>query len=132
MTGWWWPGTLQAYFDILVSFFERVGLATNGAKTEVMVFLPGRIRTGLSKDAYLSRMDALHRESRNERRGECHVCQKEFARGSLASHLASQHGIYHARTPVDGREGGREVCTPMPTNPAFSTGIHYPATGKWE
>ena len=62
--------TLQISFDILVSLFERVGLATNTTKTEVMVFLLGWIRRGLSKDAYLSRMEALHRESRKERRVE--------------------------------------------------------------
>ena len=64
------PKTLQVSFDILVSLFERVGLATNTTKTEVVVFLLGWIRRGLSKDAYLSRMEALHRESRKERRVE--------------------------------------------------------------
>ena len=72
---------LQDSFDILISLFERVGLETNTTKTEMMVFLPGRIRTGLSEDAYLSRMNALHRESKKGRRVECHVCRKEFARG---------------------------------------------------
>ena len=41
--------TLQVVsFDILVSLFEQVGLATNTTKTEVMIFLPGRIRVGLT------------------------------------------------------------------------------------
>ena len=94
-----------------------------------MVFLPGRIKTGLSEDAYLSRMDALHRESRKERRMKYNVYWKEFARGSLASHLASQYGIYHAHL-LTGEEKAEEVNTPVPTKPAVWTGIHYPATGK--
>ena len=124
------PKTLQASFYILVSLFERVGLSTNTTKTEVMVFLPGRIRTGLSEDTYLSRMDALRRESRKERRVECYVCWKEFAQGLLASHLASQHGIYHAHL-LTGKEKAGEVCTLLPTNPAVWTGIHYPSTVEW-
>ena len=75
------PKVLQDSFGILISIFERVRLETNTTKTEIMVFLPGRIRTGLSEDAYLSRIDALYRESRKGRRVECHVCRKEFSRG---------------------------------------------------
>ena len=121
--------TLQDAFDILISLFERVGLVTNTSKTEVMVFLPGRIRTGLSENAYLSRMDTLHRESKKGGRLECHVCRKEFAAGSLASHLASQHGIYHAHLMAD-EEEAEEVCTPVPAKPAVWIGTHFPATGK--
>ena len=54
-------------------------METNTTKTEMMVFLPGRIRTVSSEDAYLTRMDALHRESRKGRPVECHVCRKDFA-----------------------------------------------------
>ena len=43
------PKVLQDSFDILISLFERVGLETNTTKTEMMVFLPGRTRTGLDK-----------------------------------------------------------------------------------
>merc|ERR1711966_467005 len=98
------PKVLQDSFDILISLFERVGLETNETKTETMVFLPGRIRTGLSEDAYLSRMDALHRESRKGKRVECHICRKDFAQGSLAGHLARQHRVYHAHLMVDEEE----------------------------
>ena len=125
------PKVLQDSFDILVGLFERVGLATNTTKTEMMIFLPGRIRTGLSEDAYLARMDALHRESRKGRRAECHVCRKVFARGSLASHLATQHGIYHVHSMATEEEDAEEACTTVPAKPATWTGIHYPATGKW-
>ena len=75
------PKTLQTAVDLLTGLFDRVGLQTNTTKTEVIVFVPGRIRTGLSKDAYLSRMDALHQEFRKERRVECHVCRKKFVWG---------------------------------------------------
>ena len=47
------PKALPASFDILVSLFEQVGLATNTTKMEVMVFLPGQIRTVLSEDTYV-------------------------------------------------------------------------------
>ena len=82
------PKVLQDSFGILISLFERVGLETDTTKTEMMEFLPGQIRAGLSKDAYLFRMNVLHKESRKGRRVECHVCRKGFAQGSLASHLA--------------------------------------------
>ena len=49
---------------------------------------------------------------------------------SLASHLASQHRIYHTHL-LTGEEEAEEVCTPVPTKPSVWTGIHYPATGKW-
>ena len=68
------PALLQRSFDILIGFFDRVGLATNETKTEVMVFLPGRMRTCLTEDAYLARLDALHRAARKGGKVECHVC----------------------------------------------------------
>ena len=84
----------------------------------------------MGQDAYLFRMNALHREFKKGRRVECHVCRKDFAQGSLAGHLARQHGVYHAHLMAD-EEEAEEVCTPVPTKPATWTGIHYPATGKW-
>ena len=60
-----------------------------------------------TEDAYLSRMDALHGESRKGRRMECHVCRKDFAQGSLDGHLARQHGIYHEHLMAD-EEGEAE------------------------
>ena len=86
---------MQDAFDLLIALFDRVGLATNETKTEVMVFLPGRIRTCLSEDAYLSRLDALYRANRKGGKMECHVCRGKFRKESLASHLDSHHGIYH-------------------------------------
>ena len=46
------PKTLQDAVDILIFLFEQVGLVTNTNNTEVMVFLPERIRTWLNKQAY--------------------------------------------------------------------------------
>ena len=77
-------------------------------------------RTGLSEDAYLSRMDVLHRKSKKGRRVECHICRKELARGSLASHLASQHEIYHAHLMADEEEEAEEVCIPVPAKPTLA------------
>lgn len=58
------------------------------------------------------------------------MCQNEFIAGSLASHLASQHGIYHAHLLADKELG--EVCISVPTKPKVWTSTHYPVTGKWE
>ena len=68
------PKTLQTAFDLLTGLFDRVGLETNTAKTEVMVFLPGRIRSCLSVEAYKSRTDALYRATRGGK-VECHICK---------------------------------------------------------
>ena len=38
-----------------------MGLQTNTTKTEVMVFVPGKIRTFLSETAYRARMDEKFR-----------------------------------------------------------------------
>jgi hypothetical protein len=54
------PTLLQRAFDALIGLFDRVGLKTNTKKTEGMVFLPGRIRTSLSEDAYETQMDDLY------------------------------------------------------------------------
>ena len=42
------PKTLQTAVDLLTGLFDRVGLQTNTTKTEVMVFVPGKIRIFLS------------------------------------------------------------------------------------
>ena len=46
------PVQLQASFDVLIELFERVGLRTNTTKTQVMVCVPGKIRTQLGADVY--------------------------------------------------------------------------------
>ena len=51
------PEHLQLAFDLLTALFDRVGLKTNTTKTEAMMFLPRRIRQGLSNKAYLAQMD---------------------------------------------------------------------------
>ena len=119
------PAVLQDAFDLLTDLFDRVGLATNETKTEVMVFLPDRIRTCLSEDAYLSRMDTLHRASKKAGKVECHICQKKFGRLCLASHLASQHGVYHSHLLV-----GADVCQPA-AEPRRLTAKHYINEDVW-
>ena len=58
------PILLQRAFNSLCTLFDRVGLKTNTKKIEAMVFLPGRIRTYLSSEAYEAWMD-----DRTERSG---------------------------------------------------------------
>ena len=116
------PKTLQDSIDILCGLFDRVGLRTNTDKTEAMTLLPGRIRTCLSEDAYLSRMDALQRKARNSKKVECHVCRKEFVVGALESHVATQHGLYYSQLVEERDKTG--VCLPV-ADPQTYTAIFY-------
>ena len=45
------PKTTQTAVDLLTGLFDRVGLQTNTTKTEIMVFVPGKIRTFLLETA---------------------------------------------------------------------------------
>ena len=54
-------GHLQLAYSLLIALFYNVGLQTNTLKTDSMLFLPGRIRTCLSDQAYCSMMDILQR-----------------------------------------------------------------------
>ena len=100
------PTTLQDAIDDLVALFERVGLKTNTGKTEAMTFVPGRIRTPLTEEAYQARMSDFHREERKGCRVVCHVCEEEMAVGSLASHLATQHDIYQCYVAPGANQAG--------------------------
>ena len=88
-----------------------------------MIFLPGKIRTCLTEDAYLSRLDALHRESRGAGRLECHVCRASLRKSSLAAHLATQHGIFHSHL-----QAGADACQPA-GEPRTLWARHLPAEG---
>jgi hypothetical protein len=90
------PAMLQRAFDILTGIFDRVGLRTNIKKTEVMAFVPGRVRKCLSADAYWARMDADFREGYKGGTTECEICGKELTEGSMRGHLESQHGIFRS------------------------------------
>ena len=68
------PEDLQVAFDVLTGLFNRVGLRTNTTKTEAMVFLPGKIRTLLTVEAYEARMDDTFRAERTGRKVDCHIC----------------------------------------------------------
>jgi hypothetical protein len=116
------PEHLELAFDILTSLFDRVGLKTNTLKTEAMTFLPGRIRRGLSDEAYLVRMDPEARAAAAARKVRCELCQVELATGSLASHLETQHDVRHCYL------GEAAVC---PVAPQSYKARYMPATGKW-
>ena len=87
------PLTLQKATDASAALFERCGPKTNTTKMEAIMFVPGRIRTPLTEEAYQARMSDFHREDRKGRRVSCHVCQEEMAVGLLKSHLATQHAV---------------------------------------
>ena len=97
------PRTLQTAVDLLTSLFDRVGLQTNTTKTEVMTFVPGKIRTSLSDTAYRERMDEDFCGKGKGRKVEWGECDTLLAVGLLAGHMAKQHGIY---LPVVGVGGG--------------------------
>ena len=72
------PGMLQQAFDILTGLFDCVGLRTNTKKTEVMIMLPGKIRTCLSVDAYRVQMDAEFCEGWKGGEVDCDICGKRL------------------------------------------------------
>ena len=75
------PEHLQLAFNLLTALFDWVGLQTNALKTDSMVFLPGKIRTCLSEEAYYSR------KSNKGQRARCQLCQKEVAVLYLTTYL---------------------------------------------
>lgn len=81
------PEHLQLAFDLLTDLFDRVNLKTNTLKTKAMVFLPGRIRTCLSEEAYYAMMNPLAKASSKEQQVRCQLCQQELKATSLVSHL---------------------------------------------
>ena len=81
------PKTLQTAVDLLTGLFDRVGLQTITTKTEVMVFVPGKIRTSLAVRAYRARMDEDFRGAGKGLKVECSECGKLLAVGTLAGHL---------------------------------------------
>ena len=97
------PVRLQQAFNELTALFERVGLKTNAKKTEVVVFLPGKIRNRLSPEGYAARMDAeIWSELRGEpvgRRVQCPKCDATLRAGSLRSHLETQHDVFEVLAP---------------------------------
>jgi hypothetical protein len=104
------PKKLQTAIDLLTGLFGRVGLQTNTKKTEVMTFLPGKIRTSLSDTAYRARMDDIFRGEHKGRKVECSECGKLLAVGSLAKHQADQHDIFQSFV----LEGEKEEAAPPP------------------
>ena len=102
------PETLQTAADLLTGLF-CVSLKSNTTKTEVMVFVPGKIRTALSERAYRMRMDEDFHGEGTGRKVECSECGRELAVGSLAGHLAKQHR--HLPVVCDGGGGRHATAT---------------------
>ena len=97
------------------------------------MFVPGRVRTPLSEDAYQARMLDLHCGERKGRRVHCHICSKELAVGSLAGHLASQHDTYQCfLAPGATNEGQKsaKLYRPFHTPTRAPSGALYPGAHK--
>ena len=88
------PEHLPLAFNVLIATFDRAGLKTNTTKTEGIVFLPGRIRTPLTSEAYKARMVDAFQTKKSERKVTCPSCPTILAAGSLRSHHATQHNVY--------------------------------------
>ena len=57
---------------------------------------------------------------------ECPVFRVKFRKGSLASHLATQYGVYHSHLLT-----GADTCQPMGESRTFWA-RHLPAEGVWQ
>lgn len=81
---------------MLLSLFERVGLKTNTKKTEIMIFVPGKIRTSLTEDAYRARMEEDFRRKWRGGKVECDICGVSLRPGSLTRHLETVHDVFRS------------------------------------
>ena len=107
------PGELQGDLNDIIELFERVGLETNEIKTKYMVIRGAAASRALSKDKY----DRIKRRGRRigmgiseekqkikrSERIQCRVCKKYLARGSIARHMETQHGIKQESYPCQKR-----------------------------
>ncbi|KAL9178451.1 hypothetical protein ACHAXT_003781 [Thalassiosira profunda] len=82
------PEELQRALDILVKLFEHGGLRTNTKKTQVMICVPGRIRTRLSSGIYFrSRSGLMSAAQWESRLVECTRCGAELKSDKLYEFL---------------------------------------------
>ena len=89
------PVLLQSAFDVLIELFERVGLRTNTTKTQVMVCVPGKIRTQLGTDVYNNMHEGFITLSEwKRRRVQCDKCEAYMSASSLPKHREKMHGIF--------------------------------------
>jgi hypothetical protein len=81
---------LQTPIEVLTDLFKRVGLKTNTEKMEAMPCTTSSIRGHMSGEAFKRNRDGSesYREHQS-RRIEC----PDLAKGSLAHHIRSRHGM---------------------------------------
>ena len=91
------PVWLQESLNVLINFFERVGLRTNTSKMKVMICVPGNIRTCLTTLVYNRTRGCLDNAEDGSYRVECDKCGQSLNEGLLASHLETYHGVYRSR-----------------------------------
>jgi hypothetical protein len=76
------PEWLQSSFTILIHLFDRIGLKTNVAKTNVMTCLPGKIRVAKMEEEYAAQQTG-NTTAAKRRRVDCEVCGVSLAAESL-------------------------------------------------
>ena len=92
-------GWLQSEFDLLKGLFDRMGLRTNICKTAGMVFQPCRADRVRADKAYTRRImgEGTSFKEQQRKRVTCPECGKELEKGSLVTHLQTQHGVAKGR-----------------------------------
>ena len=82
--------------DLLTGLFGRVDLLNNTTKTELITFIPGKIRISLLDMAYRERMNKNFRGKGKGQKVECGRCGTFLAVGSMAGNITKQHDIYQS------------------------------------
>ena len=88
-------GWLQSAFDMLIGLFDRMGLRKNFRKTVIIVFQTCWGFWVRKDKAYKFWMTGEGRsyQERQQERATFPECRKDLARGSMANHRQTQHGM---------------------------------------
>ena len=84
---------LQQLMNVLVSFFQRYGLAANVAKSRTMTCQPGLLRSGMSAEAKAMKCTGVGYLYRVRLRQSipCPECGVEITRVSMMAHCRCMH-----------------------------------------
>ena len=94
-----YPGWLQSESNLLTGLIDQVGLQKNVLKTVGMVLRPCQAVGVQEYKSYTWKMTGEGRifKEREQERVSCPECGKELEKGSLMTHLKTQHGVAKGR-----------------------------------